>query len=64
MGFVVKLTKHHGQYRITLPRELLAKCEMEDVEFVSLEWFPLNTIIIEEYHGAKKEKRDLPEDQS
>lgn len=61
---VVKLTKHLGQYRVTIPRELIERCGFKDVEFVRLDWFPKQTIVIQEYHGKDKEKRDVPEDQA
>lgn len=62
MDWVVKLTKHGGQYRITLPRELIFKCGFEEVEFVRLRPMQVFAIKIEEYYGSKKEKRDIPED--
>ena len=64
MGRVVKLTHHGGQYRITIPRELLAKVGLGGAEFVKLSMFDRRRIVIEEYYGKGKDKRDLPADQS
>lgn len=64
MNWVVKLTRHGGQYRITLPRELIFKCGFEEVEFVRITKNTGYTIKIEEYYGKRKEKRDIPEDRS
>ena len=62
MDWVVRLTKHGGQYRITLPRGLLSDAGLEDVEFVKLSRAVRGRIIIEEYYGQSKEKRDLQKD--
>ncbi|MBA7495719.1 hypothetical protein ES702_06308 [subsurface metagenome] len=64
MHWVVKLQRHGDQYRITLPRELIVKCGFEAVEYVSLLKYGDVGVMIEEYHGKRKEKRDLPEDQA
>jgi hypothetical protein len=64
MDWVVKLSEHGGQYRVTLPRELLKKAELLEAELLRLEWFPLGTIVIQEYHGKRQEKTDIPGDQS
>ena len=64
MGCVVKLTQYKGQYRITIPRELIRKCGFEEVEFVELYHIPGWEIKIKEYYGKSKEKRDIPEDQT
>ena len=64
MKWVVKLSKSYGQYRVTIPRELIEEVCFEDVLFVRLESFPVNTVLITEYHGKGKEKRDIPEDQT
>jgi len=58
------MTRHKGQYRITLPKELLAECEMEDVEFVDLQKYGTGWIMIGEYYGKRKEKRDISEDKA
>lgn len=62
--WVVKLQKHGGQYRVTLPRSLIKECKFEDVEYVSLLKYGNVGVMIEEYHGKGKEKGGLPEDQS
>jgi hypothetical protein len=64
MDWVVKLTKHGGQYRVTLPRELVVKARLEDVDFVELDSVYPDWIMIKGYHGKEKEKRDLPENQA
>lgn len=64
MDWVVKLQKHGGQYRVTLPRELIIKAGFEEVELVRLEKWPVMGIMIQEYHGKGKEEGDLPEDKS
>jgi len=64
MDRVVRLQKHGGQYRVTLPRELIIKAGFEDVEFVKLYRVVPGRIVIEEYYGREKEKGDLPEGQS
>lgn len=64
MEWVVKLTRHGGQYRITLPRELIAKCGFEEVEYIRLTKNVGYTVKIEEYYGKREEKRDLPGDQA
>ena len=56
---VVKLTKHYGQYRVTLPRELVERAWLKDVEYVKLYTVSPGRIVIEEYHGKGKEKGDL-----
>jgi len=60
----MKLTKHYGQYRITLPREVIKKEGLEKVEYVMLSRFRGVGIVVEEYHGKSKERRDVPEDQT
>lgn len=62
MHLIVKLQRHRGQYRITLPLNLIKKCGLEDVELVRLDWVMPNTIVLREYYGKGKEKRDIPED--
>lgn len=62
MGWVVKLQRHGGQYRITIPRGLIEKVGFECAEIVILNAVVKGRIVIEEYYGKGKEKRDLPED--
>jgi len=62
MHWVVKLTSHGGQYRVTIPRELVEKARLEGVEYVKLYSVDEGAIIIGEYHGKRREKRDFPED--
>lgn len=62
--YPVKLQRHGGQYRITLPRHLLAVAGLEDAEFLRLSHKLGGMIIIREYYGKRKEKRDVPEDQA
>lgn len=64
MYWVVKLTRHGDQYRVTLPRKLIEGMAFQDVEFVRLEEYPSIGIIIKEYYGKGKEKGDLQEDQT
>jgi len=63
-NYTVKLQRHGGQYRVTIPAELIEECGFEGVELVNLEKIRGFGILIEEYCGKRKEKRDLPEDQS
>ena len=56
MKWVVKLQRHGGQFRITLPRELILKAGFENVEVVKLEQLMNNTIWIREYYGKDKEE--------
>jgi len=60
----VKLQRHEGQYRVTIPRELILKADFEGVEFVRLGTGFHTGITIKEYHGKRKEKGDLPEGQA
>lgn len=62
--WIVKLTRNRGQTRVTLPRLLIAEMGLEDVELVRLQKGIKGGILIEEYHGQSKEKRDIPEDQA
>lgn len=62
--WIVKLTRDRGQTRVTLPRLLIAEVGFDDVEVVRLRRGMRGMIIIEEYHGKSKEKRDIPEDQA
>lgn len=64
MDWVVKLTEHAGQYRITLPRKLLGLAGLEGAEFLKLRYMIEGKILVREYHGKGKEKRGIPEDQS
>lgn len=64
MRCVVKLTEHHGQYRITLPRELLQGTGLVNTELVVLDGSGWKEIIIREYHGKGKEKGGIQEDQT
>lgn len=64
MDWVVKLQRHGGQYRVTLPRELIIKAGFEEVELVRVAKYAHVGIMIEEYHGKGKKEGDLPEDQS
>ena len=64
MEWVMKLMKSYGQYRVTIPRELIEEVGFEKVLLVRLEKICKGGILIDEYHGKSKEKRDLPEDQA
>lgn len=64
MEWIVKLTRHGGQYRITLPRELIVKAGLEDVKVVKLESVVAGGIVVRGYYGKWKEKRDIPEDKA
>lgn len=64
MHYVVKLQRDRRQYRITIPLNLIEACGLEDVELVRLEEIVGQVIVIKEYHGKRKEKRDIPEDQA
>lgn len=62
MGYVVRLTEHGGQYRVTIPRKLVEGAGLEGVLFVSLHKVGRGKILIREYYGERKEKRDLQKD--
>lgn len=64
MDWIVKLQKNEGQYRITLPGELIVKAGLEDVKIVKLVVHLGGGIIVKEYYGKGKEKRDIQEDSS
>lgn len=64
MNWIVKLQRHGGQFRITLPKELIVKADFEDVEVVSLGKHPVLGIIIREYNGKSKEKSGIQKDRS
>ena len=64
MRRVVKLTNHSGQYRITLPRDLVVKAGLVGVEYVKLDWGMPGRIVIEEYYGKSKEKGVVPENKA
>jgi len=64
MDWVVRLTECYGQYRVTLPRELIEKAGFEDVKFVELRMDQRGWIIIGEYRGKRKEKGDLPDNRA
>jgi len=63
MDYILRLQRHGSQYRVTLPLNLIEACGLEGVELVRLSRYPGVGIMIEEYHGRKKEERDLPEGQ-
>lgn len=60
----MKLSKSYGQYRVTIPRELIEELDFDEVLFVSIERGIKGGILIEEYHGKRKEKRDIQKDQA
>ena len=64
MDWIVKLQSHGGQYRITLPRELLIKARLESEELVRLKTIYKETILIEKYDGKGKKERDISKDRS
>lgn len=64
MKWVVKLQRHGGQFRVSLPRELIIKVGFEDVEVVTVENFAPNWILIKEYRGKGKEETGIQEDKS
>lgn len=64
MKWVMKLQRHGGQFRVTLPRELIVKAGFEDVEVIRLEMIVKGRIMIDEYYGKGKEERDIQEDKS
>jgi len=64
MHWVVKFKEHGGQYRVTIPGELVVKADFEGVEYVRLSKAPGGGIIMREYYGKRKEKGDFPEDRS
>lgn len=64
MDWIVKLQEHGGQYRITLPRELLKKAELENEELIRLETYNQGEILIERYYGKGKKERDISENRS
>lgn len=59
MAWHVRLTKHTGQYRITLPKDLIEEAGFEGVQFVELKNMGSYGILIKEYYGKKNAKRDL-----
>ncbi len=64
MDWIVKLQSHGGQYRITLPGDLIVKAGLENARQVWLESYNEGEILIKGYYGKSKEERDLPEDRS
>ena len=62
MPYHVRLTKHTGQYRVTIPRELIKSLGYEDVEFVELKDLGCTGILLREYYGKRQGKRDIPKD--
>lgn len=60
----MKLSKSYGQYRVTIPRELIEELDFDEVLFVRLARGIKGGILIEEYHGKGKEKRDIQKDQA
>ena len=62
--WVVKLQRHGEQYRVTLPKKLVAFADLDDAEYLRLESGISGGIIIKEYHGKGKEKGDVPENQA
>lgn len=64
MNWVVKLQRHGGQFRVTLPKELILKAGLEDVEVMSLKLVIPGIITLGEYFGKGKEKRGIQENRS
>ena len=64
MDWIVKLQSHGGQYRITLPRELLVEAKLENEELVRLESFIEGEILIERYYGKGEKEREIQETKS
>lgn len=64
MPYHVRLTKHGGQYRVTIPQELIKSLGYEDVEFIEMKDLGCTGILLREYYGKRKEKRDLPKNRS
>lgn len=62
--FIHRITKDRGQYRVTLPKELIENLGLEKTRVVEIWEGEDDTINIKEYHGKRKKKRDIPEDQS
>lgn len=62
--WVVKLQRHGGQYRVTLPLNLIEACGFEDVEYVSLLKYGDVGVMIEEYHGKGKKEGTVPGDKA
>ena len=60
--YLAKLSKFGGQFRLTLPRDLIAWVAWRDVEYVILDPQDDNSIIIREFIDAEslgvKGKRD------
>lgn len=63
MPYHVRLTKQSGQYRVTIPLELIKSLGYEDVQFIEMKDLGNTGILIREYYGKKREKRDLSKDQ-
>lgn len=64
MDWIVKLQRHGGQYRITLPGDLIVKANMENVEIIKLEVLIPGVVVIKEYDGKGKKVSGIQEDKS
>lgn len=64
MSWIVKLQKNRGQYRITIPKELIVKSGLEDAKIIKLEELLGGEIVIREYYEKGKEKSGIQKDRS
>ena len=62
--WIVKLQRNGNQYRVTLPKRLIAFADLEDAEYLRLECGVSGGVIIKEYHGKGKEEGRIQEDKS
>lgn len=56
MHYLVKLTYQRGQYRITIPKELVERQALGSAEVIKLTVGPGGKIILEEYYGKEKSR--------
>jgi antitoxin component of MazEF toxin-antitoxin module len=58
--FIQKISNSYGQYRVTLPRNLLKQAGLDKARVVEM-WVTENSIVhIKEYHAKKIKDRRVP----
>jgi len=60
---IVKVTHSSGQTRITIPKRIAEETGLDKAYMVEIEQGWDKTIIVKEWDGSKKRKRDIQENQ-
>jgi len=58
-AYIIKVTRSGGQYRVTLPKDLVRVLGLEKVRVVEIWEGEDDTIMMKEYHGKKNRERRL-----